>query len=129
MAWQVQRFPTTTPAAALAARAAAIILALVVSGVILSLAGDEPLALGYQVVRSAFGSRFGLQDFGLLVTPLILCGLAVAVTLRIGIWNIGAEGQFAMGAFATTAVGIFVPGPAPVMLLVLFAAGALGGLL
>ena len=69
------------------------------------------------MVRSAFGSRFGLQDFGLLVTPLILCGLAVAVTLRIGIWNIGAEGQFAMGAFATTAVGIFVAGPAPVMLL------------
>ena len=98
MAWQLQRFPTTTPAAALAARAGAIVLALVVSGVILSLAGADPLALGSQVVRSAFGSRFGLQDFGLLVTPLILCGLAVAVTLRIGIWNIGAEGQFAMGA-------------------------------
>ena len=81
------------------------------------------------MIRSTFGSRFGLQDFGLLVTPLILCGLAVAVTLRIGIWNIGAEGQFAMGALAATAVGIFVSGPPPVMLVVLFVAGALGGLL
>ncbi len=56
--------------------------------------GADPLALGAQVVRSTFGSRFGLQDLGLLVTPLILTGLAVAVTLRIGVWNIGAEGQF-----------------------------------
>jgi simple sugar transport system permease protein len=127
MAWQVQRYPTTKPAAAFAARAGAIILALIVSGVILSFAGADPLALGVQVIRSAFGSRFGLQDFGLLVTPLILCGLAVAVTLRMGIWNIGAEGQFAMGAFATAAVGIFVGGPAPVMLVVIFVAGALGG--
>ena len=129
MAWQLQRFPATTPAVALAARAGAIVLALVVSGVIVGLHGADPLALGAQVIRSTFGSRFGLQDFGLLVTPLILCGLAVAVTLRIGIWNIGAEGQFAMGALATTAVGIFVTGPPPVMLVVLFIAGALGGLL
>jgi general nucleoside transport system permease protein len=129
MAWHLQRFPTTTPAVALAARAGAIILALVVSGVIVSFHGADPLQLGAQVIRSTFGSRFGLQDFGLLVTPLILCGLAVAVTLRIGIWNIGAEGQFAMGAFATTAVGVFVAGPPPVMLVVLFLAGALGGLL
>jgi general nucleoside transport system permease protein len=127
MAWQ--RFPTTTPAVALAARAAAIVLALAVSGVIVSFQGADPLALGVQVIRSTFGSRFGLQDFGLLVTPLILCGLAVAVTLRIGIWNIGAEGQFAMGALATTAVGIFISGPPPVMLVVLFIVGALGGLL
>ena len=129
MAWHLQRFPTTTPAVALAARAGAIILALVVSGVIVGFHDADPLALGAQVIRSTFGSRFGLQDFGLLVTPLILCGLAVAVTLRIGIWNIGAEGQFAMGALATTAVGIFVSGPPPVMLVVLFIVGALGGLL
>src|SRR5215207_8176629 len=128
MPWRWQRFPTTTPAVALAARAGAILLALIVSGVIVSFHGADPLALGAQVIRSTFGSRFGLQDFGLLVTPLILCGLAVAVTLRIGIWNIGAEGQFAMGAFTTTAAGVFFTGPTPIMLLVLFIVGALGGL-
>ena len=128
MARRLQRFPTTTPGVAFAARAGAIILALVVSGAIISFYGADPLQLGAQVIRSTFGSRFGLQDFGLLVTPLILCGLAVTITLRIGIWNIGAEGQFAMGALATTWVGIFVAGPPPLMLVLLFFIGALGGL-
>jgi simple sugar transport system permease protein len=129
MARRLQRFPTTTPGVAFAARAGAIILALVVSGAIIGFYGADPLQLGAQVLRSTLGSRFGLQDFGLLVTPLILCGLAVTITLRIGIWNIGAEGQFAMGALATTWVGAFVAGPPPLMLVLLFFIGALGGLL
>ena len=40
----------------------------------------------------------------------------VAVALRIGAWNIGAEGQFYAGAFAATGVALFVPGPTPVIL-------------
>src|SRR5688572_23980340 len=100
MAWRLQRFPATRPSVALGARAAAIVLALVVSGIILAFTGADPFALGAQVIRSSFGSAFGLQDLGLLVTPLILCGLAVALTLRIGLWNIGAEGQVNMGALA-----------------------------
>jgi simple sugar transport system permease protein len=129
MVWRLHRLPATSPGIALGARAGAILLALVVSGAIIGFYGADPLKLGAQVLRSTFGSRFGLQDFGLLVTPLILCGLAVAVTLRIGIWNIGAEGQFAMGALATTWVGAFVAGPPPLMLALLFFIGALGGLL
>jgi ABC-type uncharacterized transport system permease subunit len=38
-------------------------------------------------------------------TPLLLCGLAVALAFRAGIWNIGAEGQFLAGAVAATWVG------------------------
>ena len=94
MIFRVQRFPSASAAAALAARIAAIALALVVSGIILAGTGRNPLALGGDVIRETFTSGFGLEDLGLLMTPLILTGLAVAVTLRIGIWNIGAEGQF-----------------------------------
>src|SRR5262245_51243897 len=126
MAWRLQRFPVLRPSVALAGRAVAIVLALVVSGVIVSLTGNDPLLLGGQVLRSTFGSRFGLQDLGNIITPLILCGLAVAVTQRIGLWNIGAEGQFNMGALAVAGVGIFVTGPAPLMLVAIFIAGALG---
>ena len=129
MAWRLQRFPVAPPAVALAARAGAIVAALLVSSIFLAIAGLNPLVLGAQVINSTFGSDFGLQDLGLLVTPLIFCGLAVAVTQRIGIWNIGAEGQFNMGALFATAAGIFITGPTPVMLVVIFCAGALGGLL
>ena len=129
MAWRFQRFPVTQPGVALGARAGAIVLALLVGAVILALGGANPLRLGAQVIRSSFGSPFGLQDLGLLVTPLILCGLAVVVTLRIGLWNIGAEGQFNIGALATAGVGIFVAGPPPVMIVAIFFAGALGGMI
>src|SRR5262249_13312575 len=100
-----------------------------IGGILVGLAGANPIALGGQVIKSTFGSAFGFENLGLLITPLILCGLAVAVTGRVGIWNIGAEGQFNIGAVAATAVGIFVVGPPPLMLVVLFFAGALGGLL
>lgn len=129
MDWRLQRFPVSQPAVAIGARASAIVLALFVGGTVVRLTGADPLVLGAQVIRSTFGSPFGLQDLGLIVTPLILCGLAVAVTLRIGLWNIGAEGQVNMGALAATGVGVFVSGPPAVMLVLILVAGALGGLI
>ena len=129
MSFRLQRVPSAQPAVALAARAAAIILALVVAGLVLAANGANPIRLATQVVSSTFGSSFGLEDVGLLVTPLILTGLSVAVALRIGAWNIGAEGQFYAGAFAATGVALFVPGPTIVILPLMFIAGAVGGLI
>ena len=127
MAARLQRHPTASPAVALAARAAAIALALMTAAALLALSGAHPIALGQQVLKSTFGSRYGLEDVGLLVTPLIFTGLAVAVALSIGAWNIGAEGQFYAGAVATTGVGLYVHAPQPLMLPLMFLAGALGG--
>ena len=129
MPFRIQRVPSAQPAVALAARAVAIILALVVAGLVLAASGANPIRLAGQVVGSTFGSTYGLEDVGLLVMPLILTGLAVSVALRIGAWNIGAEGQFYAGAFAATGVALFVPGPTIVMLPLMFIAGALGGLI
>lgn len=127
--WRAERFPSTRPLAALAARVIAIALALVCGGAVLAFNGADAPALGMQVLRGTFGSPFGLEDLGLLITPLILTGLAVAVALRMGLWNIGAEGQFMAGALAATGVGIFVVGPTPVMLVVMFLAAAVAGML
>jgi ABC-type uncharacterized transport system permease subunit len=58
---------------------------------------------------SAFGSRY---DFGMTLfysTPLVLTGLAVAIPLQAGLFNIGAEGQLAVGALAAAAVGVILP--------------------
>ncbi|PKU25465.1 ABC transporter permease [Telmatospirillum siberiense] len=128
MSGRIQRLPSAHPTVALLARAAAILLALLTAGVILAANGADPLKLVAQVVKSTFGSRFGLEDVGLLVTPLILTGLSVAVGLRIGAWNIGAEGQFYAGAFAATGVALFVPAPDFVLLPLAFVAGGLGGM-
>jgi len=127
MATRFQRYPSAPPAVAIVARGAAIVLALVVASALLAVAGANPLALGQQIVKSTFGSRFGLEDVALLITPLIFTGLAVAVALRIGAWNIGAEGQFYAGAFAATGIGLYLRAPQPLMLPLMFIAGALGG--
>jgi general nucleoside transport system permease protein len=127
--WRLQRFPSAHPVAALAWRGAAIVLALMISGSILAAMGSKPLSLGYEVLKSSVGSEFGLEDLALIVTPLILTGLAVAVTMRVGIWNIGAEGQFYMGAFCTGAVGLFLDGPWILMITAMAVAGILGGAL
>ena len=129
MAIRIQYFPSPQPGIAMLARAVAIVLALVVTGLVLAVNGKEPVALAAQVISSTFGSSFGLEDLGLLLTPLILTGLAVSVALKIGAWNIGAEGQFYAGAFAATGIGLFVPGPTFVILPLMFVGGALGGLI
>ncbi len=129
MAYSLQRLPSSPPSIAFAARVAAIVLALLTAALLLALTGANPMALGARVIGSTFGSSFGLEDLALLVTPLILTGLAVAVALRIGAWNIGAEGQFNIGALSATGVALFVPGPAFAILPLMFLAGALGGLL
>lgn len=91
--------------------------------------GERPLALFSRVITSSFGSSFGMQDLALLLTPLVACGLAVAVAMGIGAWNIGAEGQFNIGALAATGVGLFVPGPTWALLPAMLVAGLAGGAL
>ncbi|WP_432284220.1 ABC transporter permease [Aminobacter sp. BA135] len=128
MSWRLQRFPSPRPSVAFAVRVIAILLALIVGGLVVAVSGLDPLTLGGQVVKSTFGSSFGLEDLGLLATPLILTGLAVMITRRIGLWNIGAEGQFYAGALAAAALGLFVQGPAWLMLPAMFLAGVAGGM-
>jgi simple sugar transport system permease protein len=127
MRHRLQRGPAPRVAIALAARAVAVLLALMTAALALALSGSSPLTLTRQVFTDTFGSAFALEDLGLLVTPLILTGLAVAVALRIGAWNIGAEGQFNAGALAAAGVGLFVPGPTVIVLPLMLAAGVGGG--
>lgn len=106
-----------------------VIGALVVAGILLQATGRSALSLAGDVVRSTFGRRSGLEETGVIATPILLDAIAVAVALRMRIWNIGAEGQFYIGAWAATGVGIHLQAPAPVLLLLMAVAGVIGGAL
>lgn len=83
------------------------------------------------LVNGAFGSWYALGS-GTLVrsTPLFLTGLSVALAFRAGVFNIGAEGQFLVGAALATAVGLpLVGAPRPLALILVLLAGAAGGAL
>ena len=94
------------------------------------LAGANPMAAFERYLITPLTSVAGVHEVLLTATPLLFTGMAVAIAFRAGYWNIGAEGQFLLGAIGTTAVGTGLPGlPAGVALPLGFVAGALGGLL
>lgn len=65
--------------------------------------GHDPLRLLDVIFRGSVGSRFALEGTILKSIPLLLTGLSVALAFRAGVWNIGAEGQFIVGALAAHA--------------------------
>lgn len=106
----------------------ALVLAFAVGAVLIRLQGVNP-AYAY---RTLFGSALLTPD-GLLrtlqkTTPLVLSGLAVAVALRVGLFNIGAQGQLLWGAIAAAWVGVRLAGaPAPVVVSAALLAGIAAG--
>jgi ABC-type uncharacterized transport system permease subunit len=88
---------------------AAILISLVLSGLILYIRGTPPLEGIYILFKGAFGSRYAFEDSLIKATPIFLCSLGVAVAFRLRVWNIGAEGQFALGAVGATWVALMLP--------------------
>ncbi|HEX2834998.1 MAG TPA: ABC transporter permease [Thermoanaerobaculia bacterium] len=62
--------------------------------------GHSPRELLSVLITGSIGSRFALEGTLLKSVPLLLTGLSVAIAFRAGVWNIGAEGQFIVGAVA-----------------------------
>jgi general nucleoside transport system permease protein len=111
--------------------------ALVISGVIIAIVGGDPIRSYLHILNAAFGSVGVLSDTLVKATPLLLTGLACALAFRMRLWNIGAEGQFLLGAWGASAVvlaPILPPGTPgfiviPAMMLAGAAAGAAWGLI
>ena len=79
-------------------------------------------------VEGVFGNRNSFCEIFVKATPLILTGLACAVAFRTGFFNIGAEGQFYMGAVAASAVALRCDFLAPLpRMICAFLAGFIAG--
>jgi simple sugar transport system permease protein len=74
-----------------------------------ALLGASPWMLLRVLVRGSVGSPYAIGDTLLQSVPLLLTGLSVALAFRAGVWNIGAEGQFIVGALAAFCVGQWMP--------------------
>jgi len=72
----------------------------------LSVLGKDPVAAFKVFFVEPFGSLYGIGELLLKATPLMICALGLAVGYRANVWNIGAEGQFTMGAIAGSGVGL-----------------------
>lgn len=115
---------------ALALPVAVFALAVAVAALVIALAGSPPLPALAAWWEGAVTAPGALPESLLNATPLLFTGLAVAVGLLAGQFNIGVEGQLLMGALASAWVGFAVSGlPAPLHLLLALLAGALVGAL
>lgn len=87
----------------------ALLFSLLISGLLLAGQGKDPVQGLFVLWQGSFGSVWGVGDVLLKSIPLFLCSLGVAVAFRMQIWNIGAEGQFALGAIGATWMALSFP--------------------
>ncbi len=85
-----------------------VVVALLIGAVIIALAGGNPWLSYAHIANASFGSLGVFSDTLVKAIPLMIVGLACALAFRMRLWNIGAEGQFFVGAFGASAV-VLVP--------------------
>ena len=113
---------------------AAVLLSLAVSAFMLKLQGKPALDGITLLFQGALGSRWSIEDCLIKAIPIFLCSLGVAIAFRLQMWNIGAEGQFALGAIGATWAALTFPDQPwflllPLMGVMAFVCGGLWGLL
>ncbi len=82
----------------------AVVLAFVISGIVLAATGANPFKVYSYFYKASFGSWGAFSDVIVKAIPLMLIGLGCSLAFRMRLWNIGAEGQFFVGAFMASAV-------------------------
>src|SRR5439155_15171435 len=87
--------------------------------------GASALNIFSALLTGAAGDQYRLTETLVKACPLLYTGLAVALSLHAGVWNIGAEGQLLLGALATAWVGKYLAGLSPLLALPLTGAAAL----
>lgn len=85
----------------------AVLLSFIVGAIFILLAGKNPVVAYYELFRGSLGSIPRVGETLLMSTPLIFTGLAVSFAFRSGLFNIGAEGQYLIGAISTVAAGYY----------------------
>lgn len=108
----------------------AVLTALVIGAIVIWASGANVLVAYRGLLEGALGSMRGISETLVIVTPYVLSGLAVMLGFRCGLFNIGVEGQFYMGALFSVYVGFAVKGlPIYLHLPLAVLAGAVGGAL
>ena len=110
---------------------AAVAAAMAIGAIAMAAAGMQPWRAYAAIVRAAFlGGAFSWSDTAVKAIPLILCSAGCVLAFRAGLWNVGAEGQLLLGAWAATGVASFWTPPglsAWIKIPLLVAAGGAAG--
>ena len=105
-----------------------LVIAVAGFGAVLALYGRNPVATYWDLLHTTLGSARGISEVLVVMIPLMFCALAVAIPARIGMVNVGGEGQLYIGAIFAAYVPLTWPGlPKSLMLPLMVLGGFLGG--
>lgn len=116
--------PDSAPLRDTLLRLAAAGAALVASAVIMAFLGYNPFEVFAKIIAGSLASAYRFRETVNKAIPLTVLSLGIAVAFRMKFWNIGAEGQFYLGAFGASLVAFGFPDMRPSFLLpLMFLAG------
>jgi simple sugar transport system permease protein len=125
--------PQPSAAMSIASPLIALALTAVIAGCLFAVLGKDPVRGLGMFFYEPLNTVRGVTEVALKATPLILCALGLAVCYRANVWNIGAEGQFLLGAIVGGGVALYVTthgiaAPRWVLTPVILLAGIAGGM-
>lgn len=109
-------------------RIMAVAAALLASGIFILILGHNPVEVYASMLKGAFGTVYRFKETLIKTIPLVITSLGITVAFKMKFWNIGAEGQIFMGAFAASFFALRFPHLAkPLLILVMLGAGFIAG--
>ncbi len=105
----------------------AILIGLIIGFIVMQVANPAKASRGFEKILTGGFSRLG--DVFYYATPIMMTGLAVGFAFKMGLFNIGASGQYTMGMFFAMYVGFMWDIPEPFHWIVCILAGFVGGML
>jgi simple sugar transport system permease protein len=96
---------------------------------ILIFIGKNPIAAYREFFAQSFFSSYGILEVMAKATPIVIAGSGMIIAFRCGLWNLGAEGQMAIGAILSTAIGVNLNLPGIILIPLIFVASFIGGAL
>jgi simple sugar transport system permease protein len=105
-----------------------VLLALALGAALIAASGNDVLGAYAQLLKGAVGDTESIANTLRIATTLLFMSLAFTIALRAGVFNLGTQGQFLVGAFAGAWVGFsFTSLPGPVIIILALAAGSVTG--
>jgi general nucleoside transport system permease protein len=124
--WRVER--RAEPQSLAWYRSGAMVIGLLIAVLIAPMLTDQGTGIYRQLWTATLGSTIGLENVLALATPLVLTGLAAAIPYRVGLWNIGGDGQMFVGAWLAALAAFSLSHLSGALLIpLMFVAAAVGG--
>ncbi|MDH4440291.1 MAG: ABC transporter permease [Rhizobium sp.] len=125
---ELERRPRQSSLFAVVSPLLALALTVLFGGIMFALLGKDPVAALYSFFIEPLLEVWSLHELAIKAAPLILIAVGLSVCYRSNNWNIGAEGQFTVGAIVGAIVPItFYEWHSPLLLPLMMIMGAIGG--